>query len=48
MVISVYYAVQGGSNFESVDGKGAHSIKYYGAILSCGTVYSVVQSGFNF
>ena len=47
---AVYYAVQGGSNFESVDEilKCDHSNKSYWAELSCGTVYYAVQGCSNF
>ena len=47
---AVYYAVQGGSNFESVDEilKCEHSNESYWAVLSCGAVvYYVVQGGSN-
>ena len=47
---TVYYAVQGGSNFESGDEilKRDHSNESYRAVLSCGAVYYAVQGGSNF
>ena len=46
----VDYAVQGGSNFESVDEilMCDHLNESYGAVLSCGGVYYAVQDSFNF
>ena len=47
----MYYAVQGGSNFErSVDEilKWYHSNKSYWAELSCGAIYYAAQGGCNF
>ena len=46
---TVYNAVQGGSNTESVDEilKCDHSNESYWAVLSCGTVYYAVQGGSN-
>ena len=43
-------AVQGGSNFESVDEilKCDHSNESYWAVLSCGAVYHAVQGNSNF
>ena len=47
---TVYYAVQGGSNFKSVDETLVcdHSDESYQAVLSCGTVYYATQGGSNF
>ena len=47
---AVYFAVQGGSNFESVDEilKCDHLNETYRAVLSCGDVYYAVQGGSNF
>ena len=47
---AIYYAVQGGSNFKSVDKilKCDHSNENYWAVLSCGAVYYAVQGGSNF
>ena len=47
---AVYYAVQGGCNFKSVDETQVcdHSNGSYWAVLSCGTVYYAVQGGSNF
>ena len=47
---TVYYAVQGGSNFWVCDEilKCDHSNESYWAVLSCGTVYNAVQCGSNF
>ena len=47
---TVYYAVQGGSNFEFVVEilKCDHSNESYWAVLPCGAVYYAVQGGSNF
>ena len=47
---TVYYAVQGGSNFNfcGLNPSVWHSNKSYWAVLSCGTVYYVVQGISNF
>ena len=47
---TVYNAVQGGSNFKSLDETLVcdHSNESYWAVLSCGTVYYAVQGGSNF
>ena len=47
---TVYYDVQGGSTFESVDEilKCDHSNESCWAVLSCGTVYYDVQGGSTF
>jgi len=47
---TVYYAVQGGSNFKYMDETLGcdHSNESYLAVLSCGAVYYAVQGGSNF